>query len=149
MAKEYNFKFCQKINDVLLAGDVFDIWDDSTQTLEIGCPLRFDEYAFHVVWEPKGKDSVVLDIVQIWEARPSGTIKDKSIVNDLEQRSVVDSVEVRTIWITYGLDLVNVNSLFLVAKNAQIAKEWRDAINSLVHTYKIRHSCPMTSLQKQ
>uniref|UniRef100_A0AC34RK70 1-phosphatidylinositol 4,5-bisphosphate phosphodiesterase n=1 Tax=Panagrolaimus sp. JU765 TaxID=591449 RepID=A0AC34RK70_9BILA len=148
MAKEYNFKFCPKINDVLLTGDIFDVVDGDYGTLEIGCPVRFDEYGFHVVWEPKGKDAGVLDIVQIWEARYSGTVKDKTIVMDLEQRSNVDSVELRTIWITYGIDLVQVNSLFLIAKTAQIAKEWRDAINSLVHNYKLRHSCPMTGLQK-
>lgn len=59
---------------------------------------------------------------KVWEARDKATIKDVRVLFELEQRGVKESVEQRTVWITYGQDLVNVNSLFLVAKNAQVAK---------------------------
>jgi len=42
----------------------------------------------------------------VWEARPSGTIKDVKVLFDLEQRGMKESVEERTVWITYGQELV-------------------------------------------
>ena len=150
MAKEHNLKICATpIPEFLLSGDTFDRYDDESCTLDIGCSVRFEESGFYIVWEPKGKDAGLLDISQIWEARHSGTIKDAKIIFDLEQRPTKDSVEDRTIWITYGWDIVTVNSLFLIAKTAQIAKDWRDGINGIVHNYKFRHACPTTALQKQ
>uniref|UniRef100_A0A914DIC6 Phosphoinositide phospholipase C n=1 Tax=Acrobeloides nanus TaxID=290746 RepID=A0A914DIC6_9BILA len=148
MAKEYQFNWRPQIPEILLKGDVFDRYDDETATLDVGCPVRFEEYGFYIVWEPKGKDAGVLDLLQVWEARGSGTIKDLRIVFDLEQRGAKDTVEERTVWITYSQDLVNVNSLYLVAKTAQIAQEWRQAINGVVHNYKLGHACPTTCLTK-
>uniref|UniRef100_A0A915EH13 PLC-beta PH domain-containing protein n=1 Tax=Ditylenchus dipsaci TaxID=166011 RepID=A0A915EH13_9BILA len=136
-----------ELPDLLLQGNVFDRYDDETNTLDLGCTVRFDEYGFFMVWEPKGKDASLLDLTQIWEARPSGTIKDTRVLFDLEQRGFKDSVESRTVWITYGQDLVVVNSVFLVAKNAQIAKEWRTAVNEFIRTYKFRHACPCTAFK--
>uniref|UniRef100_A0A7E4W1T5 Phosphoinositide phospholipase C n=1 Tax=Panagrellus redivivus TaxID=6233 RepID=A0A7E4W1T5_PANRE len=148
MAKEYHFKFCAKLPELLLTGETFDRYDDETGVLDIGCHVRFEECCFYIVWEPKGKDTGLLDIAQIWEARANGTIKDARVVLDLEQRSSRESVEERTIWITYGQDMVNVSNLYLIAKTAQTAKEWREAINNVVHNYKFRHACTMTSLHK-
>lgn len=109
-----------------------------TNTLDLNCIVRFEELGYYIVWEPKGKDAGLLDLTQVclshttlpnnialfqvWEARPSGTIKDARVLFDLEQRGFKESVESRTIWLTYGQDLVTVNSLYLVAKTSQIAK---------------------------
>jgi len=86
----------------------------------------------------------------VWEARPTGTIKDARVLGELEQRSKSpgESLEERTIWLTYGQDLVLVNSLFLVAPNIQVAREWRTAINDFLRNYRIRFACPMHCLQK-
>ncbi|CAD5231893.1 unnamed protein product [Bursaphelenchus xylophilus] len=148
MAKEYQFNWRSKIPEQLLEGDVFDRFDDETSTLDLSCHVYFEESGFYIVWNPKGKDAGVLDLVQVWEARSSGTIKDARILYDLEQRGAKEPIEERTVWITYGQDLVNVNSLFLIAKTAQIAKEWRFLINELIRNYKFRHCNSMISLQK-
>uniref|UniRef100_A0AC35FXS5 BTB domain-containing protein n=1 Tax=Panagrolaimus sp. PS1159 TaxID=55785 RepID=A0AC35FXS5_9BILA len=122
MAKEYKFTFCSSIPKFLLDGEQFDRYDDENCILDIGCMVKFEEYGFYLVWEPKeygfylvwepkGKDAGLLDISQIWEARHSGTIKDAKIIFDLEQRPTKDSVEDRTIWITYGWDLVNLGEM--------------------------------------
>ncbi|KAI1723356.1 phosphatidylinositol-specific phospholipase c, X domain-containing protein [Ditylenchus destructor] len=139
-----------KVPEVLFntAGHLFDRYDDETNTLDLNCIVRFEELGYYIVWEPKGKDAGLLDLTQVWEARPSGTIKDARVLFDLEQRGFKESVESRTIWLTYGQDLVTVNSLYLVAKTSQIAKEWRQAINELLKNYKFRHACPMNCLQK-
>ncbi|KAI6189843.1 Phosphoinositide phospholipase C [Aphelenchoides bicaudatus] len=125
MAKEYQFNWRPKIPDQLIQGDVFDRYDDESCTLDLSCSVRFEDMGFYIVFEPKGKDALVLDLVTVWEVRPSGTLKDARILYDLEQRGIKESVEERTVWFTYGQDLVNVNNLYLIAKSAQVAKEWR------------------------
>ncbi|KAL3080373.1 hypothetical protein niasHT_032578 [Heterodera trifolii] len=99
------------IPETLLRGDVFDRYDDETNTLDPGCLVRLDEYGFYLVWEPKGKDAGILDMNQVWEARPSGTVKDGRVLYELEQRGrcglAGETLEERTVWLTYGLDLVS------------------------------------------
>ena len=41
---------------------------------------------------------------------------------ELEQRGPRETIEERTIWVTYGQDLVNVNSFYIVAESVDIAK---------------------------
>lgn len=147
--KESQSNCVGKIPELLLKGDAFDRYDDETATIDISCAVRVEEYGFYLIWEPVGKDVGFLDLTQVWEARPSGTIKDARVLFDLEQRNVKESVESRTVWITYGQDLVNVNSLFLIAKSAACAKEWRASINEFIKNYKFRHAGPMQCLQKQ
>lgn len=148
MAKEYQFKWRQTLPEILATGDIFDRFDDETNSLDVSCPVRFDESGYYIVWEPKGKDAGVLDLIQVWEARSSGTIKDLRVLGDLEQRGAKESIEDRTIWITYSQDLVNVSSLFLIARTAQVAKDWRQAINEFINNYKFRHTSPMEALKK-
>ncbi|KAL3069427.1 hypothetical protein niasHS_018152 [Heterodera schachtii] len=140
------------IPETLLRGDVFDRYDDETNTLDPGCLVRLDEYGFYLVWEPKGKDAGILDMNQVWEARPSGTVKDGRVLYELEQRGrcglAGETLEERTVWLTYGLDLVIVNGMFLIARTAQVAREWRSAMNEFLRANKFRHACPMLCLQK-
>lgn len=135
--------------ETLLNGDLFDRYDDETNTLDLSCHVQFEDCGFYIVWSPKGKDAGVLDVVNLWEARPSGTIKDARVLFDLEQRGMKESIEERTVWLTYGQDLVNFNSLFLVAKSAEVAKEWRKAVNDFIKNYKFRHCNSLIALQKQ
>ncbi|KAI6213623.1 Phosphoinositide phospholipase C [Aphelenchoides besseyi] len=148
MAKEYQFSWRSKLPDQLAQGEVFDRYDDETGILDMSCPVRFEEMGFYIVWEPKGREAGVLDLVAVWEARPCGTIKDLRVIYEIEQRGIKESIDERTIWITYGQDLVNVSSLFLVASSAQIAREWRQLINEYIRSYKFRHTSPMVTLQK-
>jgi hypothetical protein len=71
------------------------------------------------------------------------------VLFDLEQRGIKESIEERTVWITYGQDLVNVSNFYLIAKSSQVAKEWRQAINEFLRNYKFQHTCSMIMLQKQ
>nr|CAD2198947.1 unnamed protein product [Meloidogyne enterolobii] len=145
------------VPDVLLRGDLFDRYDEESSSIDFGCLLRVDEYGFFLVWEARGKEAGVLDLAQLWEARPTGgNIKDLRIVAELEQRAKLtqnvanlDPLDSRIVWLTYGQDLVIVNNLYFVAATSQIAKTWRESINEFLRTYKIRFACPMQCLQKQ
>ncbi|KIH51753.1 Phosphatidylinositol-specific phospholipase C, X domain protein, partial [Ancylostoma duodenale] len=73
------------------------------------------------------------------------------VLFELEQRGSRETLEERTIWITHGQDLVNVQSFYLVAETVEIARvsmafAWRIGINEILKNCKIRHVCPTTNL---
>ena len=64
----------------------------------------------------------MLDLVNVWEARPGPFPKDGRIQFELEQKFSRDTLEERTVWITWGHDLVNVNSFYIVADEISTAQ---------------------------
>ncbi|KIH49915.1 hypothetical protein ANCDUO_20009, partial [Ancylostoma duodenale] len=114
--------------------------------LETNAHVKVDEYGFFLYWLIEARDAVVLDMGQVWEARPSGLPKDGRVLFELEQRGSRETLEERTIWITHGQDLVNVQSFYLVAETVEIARAWRIGINEILKNCKIRHVCPTTNL---
>ncbi|VDO56108.1 unnamed protein product [Haemonchus placei] len=146
MAKEFQFNWRPNVPSLLLNGSVFDRYDDESTSLEVNAHVRVDEYGFFLYWLIEGRDAAVLDIGQVWEARPSGLPKDGRVLFELEQRGARETLEERTIWITHGQDLVNVQSFYLVAETIEIAKAWRLGINEILKKSKTRHVCPTTNL---
>lgn len=122
------------------------------------CLVRLEESGFFLVWEPSGKPARMLDMAEVWEARPG-----LSAVREME------SVAERTVWITYGQSFTvyvqlrvgvwallsstvfafRVNSLYLVARSARVARSWRAAINAFIQAYRFRDAPPMACLHKQ
>ncbi|CAP26692.2 Protein CBR-EGL-8 [Caenorhabditis briggsae] len=148
MAKEFQFNWKPNIPPSLAQGACFDRYDDESTCLELNAQVRVDEYGFFFFWLVEGKDAVVLDMGQIWEARPGGLPKDGRIMFELEQRGASETIAERTIWVTHGQDLVNVQSFFLVAESVEMAKMWRTGMNEILKTSRIRHVCPTTQLLK-
>ncbi|CTQ86729.1 1-phosphatidylinositol 4,5-bisphosphate phosphodiesterase [Caenorhabditis elegans] len=148
MAKEFQFNWKPTIIPELLHGSVFDRYDDESTCLELNAQVRIDENGFFLRWLIEGKDAVVLDMGQIWEARTGGLPKDGRIMFELEQRGASETIAERTIWITHGQDLVNVQSFFLVAESVELAKTCRAGINDILKSSRIRHVCPTTQLMK-
>ncbi|VDL72105.1 unnamed protein product [Nippostrongylus brasiliensis] len=146
MAKEFQFNWRPNVPSLLQHGSVFDRYDDESTSLEVNAHVRIDEYGFFLYWLIEARDAVVLDMGQVWEARPSGLPKDGRVLFELEQRGARETLEERTIWITHGQDLVNVQSFYLVAENVEIAKAWRVGINEILKKSKTRHVCPTTNL---
>ncbi|CAD6193233.1 unnamed protein product [Caenorhabditis auriculariae] len=148
MAKEFLFNWKPAIPSLLLQGSVFDRYDDESTCLELNAHVRVDEYGFFIFWVIEGKDAVVLDMGQVWEARPAGLPKDGRVLFELEQRGARETIEERTLWITHGQDLVNIQSFYLVAETVEVAKTWRNGINDILSNSRIRHVCPTTNLLK-
>ncbi|ETN73900.1 Phosphatidylinositol-specific phospholipase C, X domain protein [Necator americanus] len=146
MAKEFQFNWRPNVPSLLQHGSVFDRYDDESTCLETNAHVRVDEYGFFLYWLVEARDAVVLDMSQVWEARPSGLPKDGRVLFELEQRGSRETLEERTIWITHGQDLVNVQSFYLVAETVEIAKAWRIGINEILKNCKMRHVCPTTNL---
>lgn len=60
--------------------------------------------------------------LQVWEARRGTLPKDGRVMFELEQHGPRETIEDRTIWLTYGPDLVSVSNYYLVAEDIEIAK---------------------------
>ncbi|VDN53535.1 unnamed protein product [Dracunculus medinensis] len=148
MAKEYQFNWKPNIPPALIDGTFFDRYDDESTCLDLNAHVCIDDYGFFLYWSCEGKDAVVIDLVQLWEARVAGLPKDGRILFELEQRGPRETLEERTVWITYGLDLVAVNSFYIVAQDIEIAKLWRNGINEILKNCKMKHISYMTSLMK-
>ncbi|VDK63722.1 unnamed protein product [Onchocerca ochengi] len=149
MAKEYQFSWKPNIPDALLKGYEFDKYDDESICLECGTFLRVDEYGFFLYWtSEERKDTSVLDLILVWEARRGTFPKDGRIMFELEQHGPRETIEDRTIWLTYGPDLVSVSNYYLVAEDIEIAKIWRNGLNEILRTSKMRHISYTTSLMK-
>ncbi|VDM99722.1 unnamed protein product [Thelazia callipaeda] len=123
MAKEFQFIWKPNIPDALLSGCLFDKYDDESICVESDTFLRVDEFGFFVYWtSEERKDTSVLDLVQVWEARRGTYPKDGRIMFELEQHGPRETIEERTVWLTYGPDLVNISNYYLVAETTEIAK---------------------------
>lgn len=90
--------------------------------LELNCLFKIEEHGFHLYWLSEGRDAQVLDLVQVWEARPAGLPKDGRVLFELEQRGPRETLEDRTVWITHGQDMVVVNSFYIVAQDVDTAR---------------------------
>ncbi|VDM47311.1 unnamed protein product [Toxocara canis] len=148
MAKEYQFNWRSNIPDTLLQGSYFDRYDDESTCLDLNAHFRVDEYGFFLYWACEGRDTIVLDLGQVWEARPAGLPKDGRVLFELEQRGPRETLEERTVWITHGVDLVNITSFYIVAQDVETAKIWRNGLNELLKNTKVRHISYSTCLMK-
>uniref|UniRef100_F1KQQ6 1-phosphatidylinositol 4,5-bisphosphate phosphodiesterase n=1 Tax=Ascaris suum TaxID=6253 RepID=F1KQQ6_ASCSU len=148
MAKEYQFNWRSNIPATLLQGSYFDRYDDESTCLDLNAHFRVDEYGFFLYWACEGRDAVVLDLIQVWEARRAGLPKDGRVMFELEQRGPRETLEERTVWITHGVDLVNVSSFYIVAQDVETAKIWRNGLNELLKNTKMRHISYSTCLMK-
>ena len=59
---------------------------------------------------------------QAWEARHGGLPKDGRVQFELEQRGARETLEDRTVLVSYGEDLVNVFNVSFVARDVAIAE---------------------------
>uniref|UniRef100_A0A0M3KDE9 PH_14 domain-containing protein n=1 Tax=Anisakis simplex TaxID=6269 RepID=A0A0M3KDE9_ANISI len=96
--------------------------------LDLNAHFRVDEYGFFLYWACEGRDTIVIDLVQVWEARPAGLPKDGRVLFELEQRGPRETLEERTIWMTHGI--------------------WRNGLNDLLKNTKLRHISYSTCLLK-
>ncbi|MCP9264716.1 Phosphoinositide phospholipase C [Dirofilaria immitis] len=85
------------------------------------------EYQFS--WKPNIPDALLKGYEfdkydDVWEARRGTFPKDGRIMFELEQHGPRETIEDRTIWLTYGPDLVSVSNYYLVAEDIEIAKNF-------------------------
>ncbi|KAM8810355.1 1-phosphatidylinositol 4,5-bisphosphate phosphodiesterase beta-1 isoform 2-T2 [Eudromia elegans] len=121
------------VSDALKKGVKFVKWDDDS-TVVTPIILRTDPQGFFLYWTDQNKETELLDISLVKDARcgkHARAPKDPKLRELLDVGNLGGRLENRMITVVYGPDLVNISYLNLVAFQEDIAKEWSDEVFSL------------------
>uniref|UniRef100_A0A8B9FW91 1-phosphatidylinositol 4,5-bisphosphate phosphodiesterase n=1 Tax=Amazona collaria TaxID=241587 RepID=A0A8B9FW91_9PSIT len=121
------------VSDTLKKGIKFVKWDDDS-TVVTPIILRTDPQGFFFYWTDQNKETELLDISLVKDARcgkHARAPKDPKLRELLDAGNAGSRLENRMITVVYGPDLVNISYLNLVAFQEDIAKEWSDEVFSL------------------
>ncbi|KAM5246102.1 1-phosphatidylinositol 4,5-bisphosphate phosphodiesterase beta-1 isoform 1-T1 [Ctenodactylus gundi] len=120
------------VSDSLRKGTKFVKWDDDS-TIVTPIILRTDPQGFFFYWTDQNKETELLDLSLVKDARCG---KHAKAPKDPKLRELLDvgnigRLEQRMITVVYGPDLVNISHLNLVAFQEEVAKEWTSEVFSL------------------
>ncbi|XP_073930471.1 1-phosphatidylinositol 4,5-bisphosphate phosphodiesterase beta-1 isoform X1 [Castor canadensis] len=120
------------VSDSLKKGTKFVKWDDDS-TIVTPIILRTDPQGFFFYWTDQNKETELLDLSLVKDARCG---KHAKVPKDPKLRELLDvgnigRLEHRMITVVYGPDLVNISHLNLVAFQEEVAKEWTNEVFSL------------------
>uniref|UniRef100_A0A670YDJ8 1-phosphatidylinositol 4,5-bisphosphate phosphodiesterase n=1 Tax=Pseudonaja textilis TaxID=8673 RepID=A0A670YDJ8_PSETE len=122
-----------RVSASLKKGSTFVKWeDDSTSVTTVF--LRTDPQGFFLYWTDQNKESELLDVSFVKDARcgkHARAPKDPKLREHLDVGNAGGRLENRMLTIVHGPDLVNISYLNLVAAQEEIAKEWSEEIFSL------------------
>ncbi|XP_012427796.2 1-phosphatidylinositol 4,5-bisphosphate phosphodiesterase beta-1 isoform X2 [Taeniopygia guttata] len=121
------------VSETLKKGVKFVKWDDDS-TVVTPIILRTDPQGFFFYWTDQNKETELLDISLVKDARcgkHARAPKDPKLRELLDAGNAGGRLENRMITVVYGPDLVNISYLNLVAFQDDIAKEWSDEVFSL------------------
>uniref|UniRef100_G1RVN2 1-phosphatidylinositol 4,5-bisphosphate phosphodiesterase n=2 Tax=Nomascus leucogenys TaxID=61853 RepID=G1RVN2_NOMLE len=120
------------VSDSVKKGTKFVKWDDDS-TIVTPIILRTDPQGFFFYWTDQNKETELLDLSLVKDARCGRHAK---APKDPKLRELLDvgnigRLEQRMITVVYGPDLVNISHLNLVAFQEEVAKEWTNEVFSL------------------
>ncbi|XP_075452135.1 1-phosphatidylinositol 4,5-bisphosphate phosphodiesterase beta-1 isoform X2 [Ascaphus truei] len=121
------------VSDNLKKGTKCMKWDDDS-TLVYPIILKMDPNGFFLYWTDQNKETELLDISLVKDARcgkHARTPKEPKLREQLEVGNFGGRLEYRMFTVVYGPDMVNISYLNLVAFQEEIAKEWTDEIFNL------------------
>ncbi|OCT77725.1 hypothetical protein XELAEV_18028818mg [Xenopus laevis] len=138
------------VSDTMKKGSKCMKWDDDS-TLVYPIILKMDPNGFFLYWTDQNKETELLDISLVKDARwgrYARTPKDPKLREQLEVGNFGGRLEYRMFTIVYGPDLVNISYLNLVAFQEEIAKEWTDEVFSLATNLLAQNMSRDAFLQK-
>ncbi|XP_069464387.1 1-phosphatidylinositol 4,5-bisphosphate phosphodiesterase beta-1 isoform X3 [Ambystoma mexicanum] len=121
------------VSDNLKKGTKCMKWDDDS-TVVSTIILKMDPQGFFLYWTDQNKETELLDMSLVKDARcgkHARTPKDPKVREQLEVGNFSGRLESRMVTVVYGPDMVNISYLNLLAFQEEIAKEWADEIFSL------------------
>uniref|UniRef100_A0A7N6ALL4 1-phosphatidylinositol 4,5-bisphosphate phosphodiesterase n=1 Tax=Anabas testudineus TaxID=64144 RepID=A0A7N6ALL4_ANATE len=149
MTKSYEFNWQKPLHEFMQEGASFDRFDEDPYIFEPNCQMKVDEYGFFITWKSEGKEGQVLECSLINSIRVGAVPKDPKILSSFEAIGKTEAdLEGCIICLCSGTDLVNLNFMFMVAENPDIAKKWIEGLRSVIHNFKANNVCPMTCLKK-
>ncbi|XP_004840867.1 1-phosphatidylinositol 4,5-bisphosphate phosphodiesterase beta-1 isoform X2 [Heterocephalus glaber] len=137
------------VSDSLKKGTKFVKWDDDS-TIVTPIILRTDPQGFFFYWTDQNKETELLDLSLVKDARCG---KHAKAPKDPKLRELLDvgnigHLEHRMITVVYGPDLVNISHLNLVAFQEEVAKEWTNEVFSLATNLLAQNMSRDTFLEK-
>ncbi|XP_058880245.1 1-phosphatidylinositol 4,5-bisphosphate phosphodiesterase beta-4 isoform X4 [Acipenser ruthenus] len=149
MAKAYTFNWQKSVPSFMQEGAVFDRYEEDPFVFEPNCLFKVDEFGFFLTWKSDGKEGQVLECSLINSIRNGAVPKDPKIITALESVGKTENdLEGRIVCVCCGTDLVNLNFIYMVANNAETAKQWMEGLRSVIHNFRANNVCPMTCLKK-
>lgn len=138
-----------RVSDGLKRGVKFVKWDDDS-TIVTPIILRTDPQGFFFYWTDQNKETELLDLSLVKDARCG---KHARAPKDPKLRELLDvgnigRLEHRMITVVYGPDLVNISHLNLVAFQEDVAKEWTNEVFSLATNLLAQNMSRDASLEK-
>ncbi|KAJ8387850.1 hypothetical protein AAFF_G00149990 [Aldrovandia affinis] len=134
----------------LKKGSRFMRWDDDSSAVT-PVTLRVDPQGYFLYWTDQNKETELLDITFIKDARTgkcTKTPKEAKLRELLDVGNMVGRIENRLLTVVSGPDMVNITYLNFMAFQEEVAKEWAESLFSLASNLLAHNMSRESSLEK-
>uniref|UniRef100_A0A8C7W1Q2 1-phosphatidylinositol 4,5-bisphosphate phosphodiesterase n=1 Tax=Oncorhynchus mykiss TaxID=8022 RepID=A0A8C7W1Q2_ONCMY len=138
------------VSESLRKGNKFMKWDDDSTTVT-PVTLRVDPQGYFLYWTDQNKDTDLLDIAYIKDARNgkcTKTPKDLKLRELLDVSTLVGKMENRMLTVVSGPDTVNITYLNFMAFQEEIAKDWAEELFGLASNLLAQNMSREACLEK-
>ncbi|KAF6718489.1 1-phosphatidylinositol 4,5-bisphosphate phosphodiesterase beta-1 [Oryzias melastigma] len=138
------------VPECLKKGNKFMKWDDDSTTVT-PVTLTVDPKGHFLYWTDQNKDTDLLDIASIKDARNGKfckTPKDAKLRELLDISTLVGKLENRMLTVVSGTDMVNITYLNFMAFQEEIAKEWAEELFNLASNLLVQNLSREACLEK-
>lgn len=138
------------VPESLKKGNKFMKWDDDSTTVT-PVTLTVDPKGYFLYWTDQNKDTDLLDIAYIKDARNgkcTKTPKEAKLRELLDVSTLAGKMENRMLTVVSGPDMVNITYLNFMAFQEETAKEWAEALFSLASNLLVQNMSREDCLEK-
>ncbi|KAG7465860.1 hypothetical protein MATL_G00158300 [Megalops atlanticus] len=138
------------VPESLKKGSRFMRWDDDSSAVT-PVTLRVDPQGYFLYWTDQNKETELLDITYIKDARTgkcTKTPKEAKLRELLDVGNLVGRIESRLLTVVSGPDMVNITYLNFMAFQEEVAKEWAEGLFSLASNLLAHNMSREASLEK-
>uniref|UniRef100_A0A4W4FMP3 1-phosphatidylinositol 4,5-bisphosphate phosphodiesterase n=1 Tax=Electrophorus electricus TaxID=8005 RepID=A0A4W4FMP3_ELEEL len=139
------------VPESLKNGNKFMKWEDDS-TIVTPVTLQVDPKGYFLYWTDQNKETELLDITYIKDARAgkySRTPKDAKVREQLGMATQVGKTENRMLTVVSGPDMVNITYLNFMAFQEEVAKEWSEELFSLASNLLAQNMSREACLEKR
>ncbi|XP_066561937.1 1-phosphatidylinositol 4,5-bisphosphate phosphodiesterase beta-1 isoform X3 [Amia ocellicauda] len=138
------------VPDSLKKGSKFMKWDDDSTTVT-PVTLRVDPQGYFLYWTDQNKETDLLDLVNIKDARNgkcTKTPKDAKLRELLDVGNMGGRIENKMLTVVCGPDMVNITYMNFMAFQEEVAKEWADELFALASNLLAQNMSRESCLEK-
>ncbi|KAM9355316.1 1-phosphatidylinositol 4,5-bisphosphate phosphodiesterase beta-1 [Pholidichthys leucotaenia] len=138
------------VPESLRKGNKFMKWDDDSTTV-FPVTLTVDPKGYFLYWTDQNKETDLLDIAYIKDARNgkcTKTPKEAKLRELLDVSTLAGKMENRMLTVVSGTDMVNITYLNFMAFQEEIAKEWAEELFNLTSNLLVQNMSREACLEK-